>query len=239
MQLGLYVVCLSAVCGCAYGSAIPVWELLQQEEMVSYLYSIFAKEVEQVCSTDYQNRNCFKENLKHGLDKLRSLTFEELEALDPYQRDGVNKVWNILMEGSSLVKTTEKSTTSTTPKPNSYEDDLDFGSQPEETAKIDNVYRVAPPKDFVFKPSSSNVDNVYEKPIDFQLNNFDNVKIIFTDDDDSEDSEPTESPRIYQLNGPVLVKVHPDGTPVREHYRIPLDDDFTQYQLSKIKLPNL
>lgn len=110
------------------------------------------------------------------------------------------------MKGHKYEGETPVPQTTTTAKPNSYDDesfgDLDFGSEGSASAKIDNVYRVPPPKGFVGK---------YEP----QFN----------------------SPQNY-LSGPVMYFVYPDGRPVEDKPKVPIDEDLRQYQWSKIKLPN-
>lgn len=45
--------------------------------------------MEKLCSSNYDS-NCLKDNLKYGLDKLKTLSDEQLDLLDPYQRGGNN-----------------------------------------------------------------------------------------------------------------------------------------------------
>lgn len=122
------------------------------------------------------------------------------------------------MEGHKFAEYTPEPQPTTTAKPNSYEDDtndLEFGSEGSASAKIDNVYKVLPPEDFVYKGVINNAQSVAN--LDDTLKGF-KPQVPF---------------------GPLVVKVYPDGSPVPEIKRTPQDDDLRQYQLSKIKLPNL
>lgn len=55
----------------------------------SFLYSVFAGDAEKLC-TSIHTSDCLKGTLKYGLDKLKELSDEDLDDLDPYQRDGNN-----------------------------------------------------------------------------------------------------------------------------------------------------
>lgn len=62
------------------------------------------------------------------------------------------------MEGHKMAQSTKKPKSTTTAKPNSYEDMSfpDFGSSGEASAKIETVFKVPPPKGFVY-PSQYNI----------------------------------------------------------------------------------
>ncbi|XP_019876552.2 rhythmically expressed gene 5 protein-like [Aethina tumida] len=214
MQINaVFVLISSAIIALANSSAIPVWEFLKKEEKTSYLYSIFARDVEKLCIT-VPEPNCLQDTLKHGLDKLKTMTEEDLDGLDPYQHEGRNLVWTTLMSGHELEKATPEPQATTTAKPNSYDDELDleFGSEGSASAKIDNVYRVPPPKGFVFgHPQNIVNEEKHFVPVDYE--------------------EP--------MGGPLVIRLYPDGSPVPEIRRTPQDDDFRQYQLTKFKLPNV
>lgn len=113
------------------------------------------------------------------------------------------------MSGHDLEKTTPKQKSSSTAKPNSYEDEsLGFDSQEEESAKIENIYKVVPPKDFVFQVEKDApiMMQIY-KVISF-LNHFDERKSV-------EEKIPPQE-QVYAE-----------------------DEDLKQYQITKMKLPNL
>lgn len=143
-----------------------------------------------------------------------------------------------------------RSTTVNT-KPNSYDDqsigDLDFGSQAAASAKIDNVYRVPAPQNILneyhTRPQYTYPHNVASYITTF--NNFGKggaytkLQAQFTTIAPSEEliideSYAGEAP----LTGPMVVKVYPDGTPVKDNMPLPQDEDLRQYKLSKVKLPN-
>lgn len=214
-----------------------MWELLGKEEKISYLYSMFAYQVEEFCEFS-ETPNCNQDLLKHGLTTLKSMSEDRIDTMDPYQRGASSIIWNSIMEGHTIKK--PKSPTTTTPKPNSYEDNLSFsdddiGSQGLASAKIDNVYRVLPPSDFIYvKPQESQYiiktgTPEYRQPLN-QLP-FEDI-LHSTDLNDYNDNVP--------LTGPMVVRVHLDGTPVDEDsYQIPQDEDLKQYKLSQIRLPLL
>ncbi|KAF5292660.1 hypothetical protein FQR65_LT11212 [Abscondita terminalis] len=209
-RVSFIVVGVAWLSASATSSAIPMWELLSKEEKLSYLYSMFAYQVEEFCEFS-ETADCNRDLLKYGLGKLKSLKEEELDSMDPYQRGADGIIWNTIMEGR--VKHAKTTTTTTTAKPNSYEDDLsigvdDLGSQGLASAKIENVlYRLPPPKEFVYVPVKSQYFIKTGTP------------------------EYVRAP----LSGPVVVRVHPDGTPIDA--RFPQDDDLKHYEMSRAKLP--
>lgn len=133
--------------------------------------------------------------------------------------------------------------TTVTTKPNSYDDqsisDLDFGSEVAASAKIDNFYRI---------PAPQNILNNYRSKSDssYQMLTHANhmgksayTKIVERYLTTSEvpadlDYYDTEVP----LTGPMVVRVYPDGTPVKENVPLPQDEDLRLYKLSKVKLPS-
>ncbi|CAH0548719.1 unnamed protein product [Brassicogethes aeneus] len=248
---------VSANLGVIRSSAIPMWEYLKKEEKMSYIYSMFANQVEDFCDT-ITMENCNKELLKYGLDKLKVMSEDHLDGMDPYQRNANAIIWGSMMDGHKMMKTTPKPKVTTTAKPNSYDDESfgddfgDFGAQGSASAKIDNVYRVPPPKGFVYQAQSGTPVYTYPHNMVPYLSQFDkarrnqnnNQNTAYTrfQNQYSSTTTSTEKPQVnYQelpLTGPMVVRVYPDGTPVREPQRYPQDDDLRQYQLSKIKIPN-
>lgn len=136
-------------------------------------------------------------------------------------------------------------------KPNSYDDqsfgsNLDFGSQAAASAKIDNEYRVPAPQSILDQYNPSSTYNYPRKIASYisTINNNFGKGGSFTKLQEQysttskgsqlDDSYENEAP----LTGPMVVKVYPDGTPVKENVPLPQDEDLRQYRLSKVKLPN-
>lgn len=262
------VMCFCALFGSLQGSAIPMWEYLSRPEKTSFIYSLFANQVERFCDNSVIP-SCNRQLLKYGLGTLRNLSDEQLDAMDPYQRGANNIIWEALMEGHRFQKTTVRpKTRSTTGKPNSYEDESfsdydDFGAQSAASAKIDNIYVLPPPKDFVpsvdagkssyldetreiHESTGSSILNILKKP---------EGKGVFTrfqnqyrpvDVTTEKIATSTEKPLFngenefisIPLTGPMVVRVYPDGTPVRESTQTPQDEDLRQYKLQHIKIPD-
>lgn len=134
------------------------------------------------------------------------------------------------MEGHEMMKTYNSPRPTTTAKPNSYDDESFADYDGAASAKIDNVYRVPPPKGFVYNIQSGIPQYTY--PSNNQLANrgktgaYTRFQHLYT------------TPKYESLNGPIVVKVYPDGRPVIESTsHLPLDEDLRQYQMSKAKLP--
>lgn len=242
------VLCVFLLFGESKGAAIPMWEYLSKEEKMSYLYSMFANQVDEFCNSANM-KNCNQELLKYGLKKLKLMPEDHLDSMDPYQRGASNIIWDSMMEGHEMMKTTPKPTSSTTAKPNSYEDesfgdDFDFGTQSAASAKIDNVYRVPPPTNFIIEMKSGTPLYTYPHNVvpylstvnkinnnDKLFNNYNKLQQIYN-------NKPASEYQVAPLTGPMVVKVYPDGSPVGEPEEIPQDEDLRQYQLSKVALPN-
>lgn len=238
MKVFTTVLCFCAAFGQLSGSAIPMWEYLSKDEKMSYLYSMFANQVEDFCDQTTM-KNCNQELLKHGLGKLKVMPEDHLDTMDPYQRGAHTLIWDSMMEGHAMMnpvnkhKITLTQVRRTTAKPNSY-NDQSFGHdyQTAASAKIDNVYRVAPPKGFAFAhpqytiASGPSQYKQQPKPAKFYPSAVDPME-------QSVDEEAAA------LTGPMVVRVHLDGTPVRGAAQLPHDEDLRQYQMSKARLPNL
>lgn len=157
------------------------------------------------------------------------------------------------MAGHPVVSTTAPLSRFTTvkPKPNSYDDqsfgDLDFGSQGAASGQIDNVYRVPAPQNILdqYQVKTKLPYDSYVASYTKTLNNFgeggaytklqarfstSTPRVDLVVDDLYKDEAP--------LTGPMVVKVYPDGTPVKDKAFLPQDDDLNQYKLSKVKLPS-
>lgn len=78
------------------GEATVIIRLLLSLQM-SYLYSMFANQVEEFCEFS-ELPGCSQELLKFGLRKLKELPEDHLDTMDPYQRGahGISKCFSIL-----------------------------------------------------------------------------------------------------------------------------------------------
>lgn len=151
------------------------------------------------------------------------------------------------MEGHAMQRPIKKRRPSTTAKPNSYEDQSfgDFGSQSEASAKIETYVKVLPPKGFIYKPQFNVLTGVpqYKNPENEQYVQSTSDKVKYNnpygDTDLYENIPIREEYSQPPLTGPMVVKVFPDGTPVKEEIQeMPYDEDLRQYKLSKVKLPS-
>lgn len=245
-----FVLCFFVVFGQLNASAIPMWEFLSKQEKMSFLYSQFANQVDSFCETSTL-KDCNKALLKYGLKTLKNMPEEVLDATDPYQRGANSIIWETLLKGHTLAKTHPKpQSTSTTAKPNSYDDDEsfgddtydDFGSESAASAKIDNVYRVPPPKGFVVEFESGDSEYIYPKNVGAFLNSFDGPVMDreayekFTEPVTTTSSSDVES---VPLTGPLVVRVYPNGTPVDEELPSVYDEDLRQHKMAHVPLPNL
>ncbi|XP_050305513.1 rhythmically expressed gene 5 protein [Anthonomus grandis grandis] len=258
------VLCLFVMISGLEGSAIPIWEYLSKQEKTSYIYSLFANQVEKFCEGS-SIPFCTRQLMKYGLGTLKNIEEEKLDSMDPYQREANNIIWETLMQGHRFQITTPKPAkkiAGAKSKPNSYEDESfsdydEFGTQSAASARLDNVYVVAPPKDFVYKPSSENkqidvpessgstIINIIKTPDGegvfnrFQ-NNYRPVSVT-TERVASSTKKPflnRDNDYLYvPLTGRMVVRVYPDGTPVRESTQTPQDDDLRQYQMQHVKIP--
>ncbi|KAB0791688.1 hypothetical protein PPYR_03488 [Photinus pyralis] len=233
---------LSASASYVSASAIPMWELLSKAEKLSYLYSMFAYQVEEFCEFS-EAADCSQDLLKYGLAKLKSMPEDSLDTMDPYQRGASSIIWNSIMEGHRANKPKVQTTTAA---PN-FENNLDLsfgdelGSQGLASAKIDNVVRVPPPADFKYEtPKSQYVikTGTPEYKIRQPAKNalpFEDILHSTALNDDIDNFSPNTP-----LSGPMVVRVRLDGTPVDDTYRkAPQDEDLKHHKLSQILLPSL
>lgn len=148
-----------------------------------------------------------------------------------------------MMQGHKMMKTTPPPTT--TPKP--QENEQSFGDQGEASAKIENVYRLPPPKGFVYVNS---VEEEYQSgqplyrypqtqnsiPVErYQKGSTQYLKYPATT---LTPPPPPTTTRRYQEG--YVVRVYPDGTPVKDTQNVlPQDEDLRQFLLSKVKLPDV
>lgn len=147
-----------------------------------------------------------------------------------------------MMAGHAMMKTTKKPRSTTTAKPNSYDDQSfgeDFGYAGEASAKIETSYRVAPPKGFIYQTPSPQRNILTDTPqYKYPFNT--NKKTLLLPQTGS--FEIISVRKVYNnspLDGPMVVKVHPDGTPVKEDKIHVEDEDLKQYKLSQVRIPAL
>ncbi|KAJ8916498.1 hypothetical protein NQ315_000140, partial [Exocentrus adspersus] len=248
-MFGILVLCFCALFGQLNASAIPMWEFLSKQEKTSFLYSLFANQVDSFCDTATATvKNCNQELLKYGLTTLKNMPEDVLDATDPYQRNANTIIWQTLMKGHPLAYSAPKfAASSSTAKPNSYDDDEsafgedesygDFGSLPSASAKIDNVYVVPPPKGFVQYPHNvANFLQAVNGPV-MDKEAFEKMQREYT----ASEGEPVTGVYIPEVpfRGAVEVKVYPDGRPVEEKLPQLQDEDLRQYKMSKVPIPNL
>lgn len=80
------------------GSAIPIWELLTQQEKMGRLMYVFIHLVDQYCK-DSSIPDCQKVLTLYGMSNLVSEEENSLDYMDPYQRDSRNIIWQEVMKG--------------------------------------------------------------------------------------------------------------------------------------------
>lgn len=224
---------------------------------------MFANQVEDFCEFSDMH-NCNRELLKFGLGKLKDMPEDHLDTMDPYQRGAHTLIWDSMMEGHEMMDKVKQrrpssATTNyrtTTAKPNSYEDDQFAWKTPANndytgaaSAKIETVvYRLPPPKGFVITNGPSQYVSPKGGYVPQQTNNYQGqaVKVNqaqqfnyqqkqqFTTQDHEDDMAAGDG---APLTGPMVVKVHLDGTPVQEKASLPQDEDLKQYKMSKAKIP--
>ncbi|XP_066144592.1 rhythmically expressed gene 5 protein [Euwallacea fornicatus] len=258
------VLCLCALFGEIQSSAIPMWEYLSKQEKTSYIYSLFANQVDKFC--DGSNVPfCSRQLLKFGLGTLKNMDEDRLDAMDPYQREANSIIWETLMEGHRFQNTTPKpEKKAMKSKPNSYEDDSfsdyeDYGVQNSGVARLDNVYVLPPPKDFVINVADKEpqyVEEVTEGSGSVDILKTPDGKGVFNrfqnqfrpiDVTTEKVASSTKKPLLNgeahyihnPLEGPLVIRVYPDGTPVKESTKTPQDYDLRQYKLQHVKIPKL
>ncbi|XP_023027192.2 rhythmically expressed gene 5 [Leptinotarsa decemlineata] len=218
------ILCVFVFFGRSEASAIPMWEYLSKQEKMSFLYSMFANQVESFCDSSNM-KNCNQELLKYGLDKLKNLPEEYMDSMDPYQRGANTIIWDAMMAGHKMANEVPKMRSTTSAKPNSYEDGSfsDFGSQSAASARIDNVVRVLPPKGFL-KQYETQQRYTYPHNVVSYLNTFNipqkkgaytRFQEQYSSTTTTTEETPLEDPYeegMYDeapLTGPMVVKVYP------------------------------
>ncbi|XP_030379150.1 rhythmically expressed gene 5 protein [Scaptodrosophila lebanonensis] len=216
-------------------SSIPIWEFLTRNEKMSYLYSTFAQLVSVHCkstapSTSVPVNQCKHNLLGYGYEKLQTLSDEQLETLDPYQRDANELIW------SSIMREHPSATLVTTRKPL---------PTPPASSLIILTHQKAPQQPVqnpLFDSSASEQNHKYAMDMDIAYgygnnnNGNGNQPSATTSSELPEAAALTAKPpkTTSYLTGPLVIRVHPDGVPVEEDkYRpLPRDDDLDLFRLS-------
>lgn len=107
----------------------------------------------------------------------------------------------------------------------------EIGNEAAASAKIDNVVRVPPPKGFVYNPPANNI--VQEERFESGAPLYRRVSPKFFT------RRPINNNNNNNQEGPLVVKVYPDGRPVEDEQQnlVPQDEDLRQYLLAKVQLP--
>lgn len=100
MKISFIVASILGLCliSKATGSAIPIWESLAKGEKMSRLFDRFKLQAENYCSHSSMP-DCIKNLLVTASQKLASLSNDQLDLLDPYQRNSEEMIWHALAEG--------------------------------------------------------------------------------------------------------------------------------------------
>uniref|UniRef100_A0A336LPN7 CSON010194 protein n=1 Tax=Culicoides sonorensis TaxID=179676 RepID=A0A336LPN7_CULSO len=213
------------------GSAIPMWEYLSRDEKMSHLYSMFAKQVQQYCKSiqDIQKPQCKRDLLMYGLGKLQTMNDGHLDTMDPYQRGANDIIWDSMMHGHPMTSH-KKQTTAESPI---YYPSGNYVHNP----LFDEVVpSQKPTNSYALDMELSYDNNNYQEPHHNHLPAPTNLNLQFLQ------PPPIQSqPKENYLTGPMVIRVHPDGTPVVEDKFKPLpkDDDRDEMTLGRDRLPSM
>ncbi|XP_063700078.1 rhythmically expressed gene 5 protein [Culicoides brevitarsis] len=212
------------------GSAIPMWEYLSRDEKMSHLYSMFAKQVQQYCKAiqDVHKPQCKRDLLMYGLSKLQAMNDGHLDTMDPYQRGANDIIWDSMMSGHPMTSNKKQTTTEAPinyPTGNYihnplFDEPLTTNKKPASSDSyaldMDLSYADEEPHTQNRLPAPTNVELQYLQP------------------------PPMNSHSSY-LSGPMVVRVHPDGTPVVEdkYKPLPIDDDRDEMTIGRARLPSM
>lgn len=206
-------------------SAIPMWEFLSRDEKMNHLYSMFAKQVQVYCKEKLSGdaSQCKKNMMIYGVSKLNEMEESHLDAMDPYQRNANNILWDSMMDGhvdaqderqrylqreqykqqNPLFKdeTTGNEETSELGSAGQYEDD-----------EHNNYLHAASHQNFAYVNKPNDLDS----------------------------HEHLEQSTNY-LMGSMVQYMMPDGTPVKEKisYTLPNDDDREDMMMGRKKMPTM
>ncbi|KAH8400915.1 hypothetical protein KR009_001794 [Drosophila setifemur] len=204
-------------------SAIPIWEFLTRNEKMSHLYSTFAQLVSVHCKSTVGGglpvNQCKHNLLGYGSAKLQTLSDDQLEALDPYQRDANELIWASILEGhpsgASLVTTRQPLNQPLPTPPASSLIILTRQELPQ------NPNRQANPNPLF--ESSGEQKHKFAMDMDMAYG------YHYPSQQQSSTGEPPKS----FLTGPLVIRVRPDGSPVEEDRQkpMPYDEDLPAFRL--------
>ncbi|KAK7084246.1 hypothetical protein SK128_014968 [Halocaridina rubra] len=98
MVIAVKIISVLALSTLVSGSAIPIWELLTQQEKMGRLMYVFIHLVDQYCK-DSSIPDCQKILTLYGMSNLVNEEENSLDYMDPYQRDSRNIIWTKVMKG--------------------------------------------------------------------------------------------------------------------------------------------
>lgn len=98
MVAAMKVLAVLALSTVVSGSAIPIWELLTQQEKMGRLMYVFIHLVDQYCK-DSSIPDCQKVLTLYGMSNLVNEEENSLDFMDPYQRDSRSLIWQKVMKG--------------------------------------------------------------------------------------------------------------------------------------------
>lgn len=209
-------------------SAIPMWEYLSRDEKVSHLYSMFAQQVQQYCKsrTDVQHKpDCKRDLLMHGLHKLNAMDDNYIDRMDPYQRGANSLIWDSMMQGHPMMNSAKKPAQQSSTDSPIYQASGNFIRNPifDEPAK----------RKPSFDPMDMELENQYLDSTPNHIQDSTNVHLQYL--------QPPPAEQEHYLTGPMVFRVHPDGTPVAEDKNKPLpkDDDRSDMTMGRERLPTM
>ncbi|XP_061387560.1 rhythmically expressed gene 5 protein [Musca vetustissima] len=224
----------------AQASSIPIWEFLTRNEKMSYLYSHFAQLVSVHCKTTAATSNtpvnqCKHDLLNYGYEKLQTFTDNQLEALDPYQRNSENLIWTSIMRDhpSSQLITTRKPQSLPTPPATSiiiltHQQPSTPKSQPGDTTMTTTTTTATSSEtQYPHNPMFDSSEQKHQYAMDMDIA-YGYPSMAHNPQVDVFDIGSVQ--KTY-LTGPSVVRVKPDGTPVEEDKNKPAvkDDDLEHF----------
>ncbi|XP_031640687.1 rhythmically expressed gene 5 protein [Contarinia nasturtii] len=227
------IVVLTTLLSMCSGSAIPMWEFFGRNEKMSYLYSMFAKEVSKYCKSNADTvvPKCKHDLLSYGVAKLEQMNESHLDAMDPYQRSANDIIWDSIMDGHPMMQGKKEQTTKApirqptglferNPLFDGMDDDDDVVAVEQKKPKNDEKMINNKPNDKV--EYSMDMDMSYGQGYEDPGNHLP----FATNINYQYDLPAVNAPSNY-LIGPMIVRVKPDGTPVDEDKTkpLPIDDD--------------
>ncbi|XP_058976451.1 rhythmically expressed gene 5 protein-like [Musca domestica] len=216
----------------AQASSIPIWEFLTRNEKMSYLYSHFAQLVSVHCKTTAATSNtpvnqCKHDLLNYGYEKLQTFADNQLEAMDPYQRNSENLIWTSIMRDhpSSQLITTRKPALATPPATSI----IILTHQQPSTPKSNPIGATTTTTEtqYPHNPMFDSSEQKHQYAMDMDIA-YGYPSMAHNPQVDVFDVGSVQ--KTY-LTGPSVVRVKPDGTPVEEDKNKPVvkDDDLEHY----------